>query len=98
MTSLAGLELSGLAVLCGDDDAFSITLPRPLKLLVNQNRFPGKVNTIPGQAKYLAFPHPSEQRHKEQMLVFLSANCFQKIGDKILVHWVHFLFLYSGAD
>ena len=74
-------QLSGFAVLGGHQDTLSITLARPLELLVDQNGSAGKIHNVPSEPKDLALSHPGEQRNEKQILKLVSADRLQKISD-----------------
>ena len=95
---LGGLQLSGLPVFRGDQLAGPVPDPRPLKLLVDQNGAPGKIDHVPGQTHNLPLPHASEQSHEEQILVFVALDGLQEVGDHVLIHGVHLLLLDPGTD
>ena len=74
------------------------TTSEALQLLVNEDRTVSKVHALPLQTADLAFPDAGKQSNQKQLLIFVSLDAFEKVGNLVFIKRLDFLLRHSWQN
>ena len=89
-------QSSGFVVLGLGEVKLAVLVLLPAKLLLYRQRSIIQVQALPGKPQNLPLPNPCKKCDFIQVFIRVSMDCFQELGNLVIVQGLNVLFLYTG--